>query len=489
MRITHLPFLAVALSAPTVLAADGFLSGPKTELAANGLEIVTANPKTCKRPTKSGDNISVHYRGALQADNTKFDASYDRGVPFSFKLGAGEVIKGWDQGLLSMCVGEKRKLVIPPELAYGHRNLGVIPPDSTLIFETELIQIAGVPTEAEEPKPRPEEFLPPPPIPEDDFPPPPPSGSGSEKGPKGMMEAQDGECKLLGPFALIVQAALGALALLSLVFKRWRERPRRPLKIWFFDVSKQVAGTFLLHLANLGMSMFSSGKFDMASTKPEDLSASVSSVTADDGKMPNPCSFYLLNLAIDTTIGIPVLVIFLRVLHSLFLKTPMANPPESIKSGYYGAPPRATWWLKQSIIYFIGLFGMKLFVFLLFAMLPWLPWVGDWALRWTEGNEALQIAFVMFIFPVAMNGIQYYIIDSFIKGKESDREGFQAVPTEDDEERHRDSDDVEDEDTSKRRDRVSTAEHVAEANPTAVPSYDHESDVEGSSQGSSGRRK
>lgn len=158
-----------------------------------------------------------------------------------------------------------------------------------------------MPTEAEEPNPRPEEFLPPPPIPEDDFPPPPPSGSGSEKGPKGMMEAQDGECKLLGPFALIVQAALGALALLSLVFKRWRERPRRPLKIWFFDVSKQVAGTFLLHLANLGMSMFSSGKFDMASTKPEDLSASVSSVTADDGKMPNPCSFYLLNLAIDVS--------------------------------------------------------------------------------------------------------------------------------------------------------------------------------------------
>lgn len=192
----------------------------------------------------------------------------------------------------------------------------------------------------------------------------------------------------------------------------------------------------------------------------------------------------------QTTIGIPVLVLSLRVLHSLFAKTPIANPPESIKSGYYGNPPRATWWLKQSVIYFIGLFGMKLFVFLLFAMLPWLPWVGDWALRWTEGNEALQIAFVMFIFPVAMNGLQYYIIDGFIKGKESDREGFQAVPTEDDdEERHRDSDDVEDEDTTKRRDRVSTAEHLAEANPTAVPSYDHDSDAEASSGGSSSRRK
>ncbi|KAG9540925.1 hypothetical protein KCU79_g18836, partial [Aureobasidium melanogenum] len=120
---------------------------------------------------------------------------------------------------------------------------------------------------------------------------------------------------------------------------------------------------------------------------------------------------------------------------------------------------------------------------------PWLPWVGDWALRWTEGNEALQIAFVMFIFPVAMNGIQYYIIDSFIKSKESDREGFQAVPTEDDEDHRGDSDGVDNEDRSKRRDRVSTAEHVAEANPTVVPSYDHDSDAEASSGSSSNHRK
>ncbi|KEQ95085.1 hypothetical protein AUEXF2481DRAFT_40353 [Aureobasidium subglaciale EXF-2481] len=490
MRIARFPLLAasVALLAPTASAADG-LTGPKTHITADGLEIVTVKAKTCKRPTRSGDDVSVHYRGTLLSNGYKFDESYNRGVPFTFKLGAGEVIKGWDEGLLDMCVGEQRKLVIPPTLAYGHSNLGVIPPDSTLVFETELIEIAGVSAEAEEPKPRPEEFMPPPPIPQDDIPPPPPAASGAEKGPKAMMKAEDGECKLLGPFALIVQAALGALALLSLVFKRWRERPRRPLKIWFFDVSKQVAGTFLLHLANLAMSMFSSGKFDMASTKPEDISASVSAVVADNGKMPNPCSFYLLNLAIDTTIGIPVLVIFLRVLHSLFSKTPMANPPESIKSGYYGSPPRATWWLKQSFIYFIGLFGMKLFVFLLFAMLPWLPWVGDWALRWTEGNEALQIAFVMFIFPVAMNGIQYYIVDSFIKDAGSDRDGFQAVPTEDDEEQGRDSDTEQDEDRSKRRNRVRTTEHAAEANSTAVSPYDHDSDAEASSGGSSTLRK
>lgn len=131
---------------------------------------------------------------------------------------------------------------------------------------------------------------------------------------------------------------------------------------------------------------------------------------------------------------------------------------------------------------------MKLFVFLLFSMLPWLAWVGDWALRWTEGNEALQIAFVMFIFPVAMNAIQYYIIDSFIKGKESDEQGFQAIPTEDeDEERGIDSDEIEDEDRAKKGVTTTTSEHMAEANPTAVPSYDHES--EGEASGSSGRKK
>jgi hypothetical protein len=99
--------------------------------------------------------------------------------------------------------------------------------------------------------------------------------------------------------------------------------------------------------------------------------------------------------------------------------TPFGNPPESIQSGYYGNPPNAWWWLKQSIIYFIGLFGMKICVLIIFLAVPEISKVGDWALRWTEGNERLQIAFVMMIFPLIMNALQYYIIDSFIKKKES----------------------------------------------------------------------
>lgn len=95
--------------------------------------------------------------------------------------------------------------------------------------------------------------------------------------------------------------------------------------------------------------------------------------------------------------------------------TPLGRPAESIQSGNYGRPPNAWWWLKQSIIYFCGLFGMKICVLIIFITMPWISRVGDWALRWTEGNEQVQIIFVMMVFPLIMNAMQYYIIDSFIK--------------------------------------------------------------------------
>lgn len=89
---------------------------------------------------KTGDTVKVNYKGTLE-DGTQFDSSYDRGEPFEFTIGEGNVIQGWEQGIPGMKVGGKRKLIIPPHLAYGAGGRGSIPPNATLIFDVELVEI------------------------------------------------------------------------------------------------------------------------------------------------------------------------------------------------------------------------------------------------------------------------------------------------------------------------------------------------------------
>lgn len=104
---------------------------------------VKFRPKECSRKSKKGDHLEVHYVGTLFKDREKqFDSSRERNVPFKFTVGQGQVIKGWDRGMIGMCVGEKRKLVVPSDLAYGEAGAGAdIHPGATLVFEVELVNI------------------------------------------------------------------------------------------------------------------------------------------------------------------------------------------------------------------------------------------------------------------------------------------------------------------------------------------------------------
>lgn len=113
----------------------------ETQTLADGLQITDEIIGTGAEAA-AGNMVSVNYVGTL-SNGTKFDSSYDRGQPFSFTLGAGQVIKGWDEGVAGMKVGGKRKLIIPPSLAYGETGAGngVIPPNATLTFEVELLEI------------------------------------------------------------------------------------------------------------------------------------------------------------------------------------------------------------------------------------------------------------------------------------------------------------------------------------------------------------
>lgn len=109
-------------------------TAPATELKIEDLHEGTG------ATVKSGDTIVIHYKGTLP-DGTQFDSSYDRDEPYETQIGVGKVIKGWDEGVIGMKVGGKRKLTIPPSLGYGEQSVGSIPPNATLLFELELLEI------------------------------------------------------------------------------------------------------------------------------------------------------------------------------------------------------------------------------------------------------------------------------------------------------------------------------------------------------------
>ncbi|NJN85518.1 MAG: FKBP-type peptidyl-prolyl cis-trans isomerase [Leptolyngbyaceae cyanobacterium SL_7_1] len=124
----------------TIESADPMDSNPNLVTTESGLKYIDLVEGTGATP-QTGQTVTVHYTGTLE-DGTKFDSSRDRDRPFSFRIGTGQVIRGWDEGVGSMQVGGRRQLIIPPDLGYGSRGAGrVIPPNSTLIFDVELLRV------------------------------------------------------------------------------------------------------------------------------------------------------------------------------------------------------------------------------------------------------------------------------------------------------------------------------------------------------------
>jgi len=134
LLLTLLALNASATSAPSPETA------PATITTASGLQYVDTVVGTGASPV-AGKRVTVHYTGTLE-NGRKFDSSRDRGQPFTFVIGRGQVIRGWDEGVMGMQVGGQRKLIIPSALGYGSRGVpGVIPPGATLLFDVELLDV------------------------------------------------------------------------------------------------------------------------------------------------------------------------------------------------------------------------------------------------------------------------------------------------------------------------------------------------------------
>ncbi|KAG1734973.1 vacuolar membrane protein-domain-containing protein [Suillus lakei] len=198
-------------------------------------------------------------------------------------------------------------------------------------------------------------------------------------------------CQLLGPTALVVQALMGVLVILSLVYKRHREPQKRPWRIWLFDVSKQIVGQMFVHGVNVLIS-------DLGSHH----------------NAGNACTYYFLNVLIDTTLGVAIIYV---VHHGLTYLLAKRLYLKGYESGQYGSPPSIAYWARQAAVYVFALMTMKMLVVGLFTVWPGISKVGDWLLSWTAIGEgdAFQIIFVMGLFPIIMNILQFWLIDSIVK--------------------------------------------------------------------------
>ncbi|KAG0245011.1 vacuolar membrane protein-domain-containing protein [Mortierella sp. GBAus27b] len=209
-------------------------------------------------------------------------------------------------------------------------------------------------------------------------------------------EQPGGSCKLMSNFAIFVQLVLATVAFSTLIFKRSKERPMRPLRIWLYDVSKQIVGGVVIHSLNL----LAATLFGLSSEREDS----------------NPCIWYFLNIFLDTTFGVGVLYLFLKAADLYFKYMRI----DGLKTGEYGNPPQFERWWKQTLVFSLGLVVMKIVVVIVLTW-PFLFTFGEWVLGWTLQNEKLQILFVMLILPLTMNICQFWVIDYILKQKTTEK--------------------------------------------------------------------
>ncbi|KAH9912393.1 vacuolar membrane protein-domain-containing protein [Fomitopsis serialis] len=200
-------------------------------------------------------------------------------------------------------------------------------------------------------------------------------------------------CRLLGPTALVTQGLMGVLVIASLIYKRHRESPRRPWRIWLFDVSKQIIGQLVIHGVNVLIS---------------DTIAHLSS--------GNACVFYFLNILVDTTIGVGIIYFILHV--TTWLLSEKCHF-KGFESGQYGSPPSFNYWIRQATVYIFSLLFMKMLVIVLFAAWPGIFMLGEWLLTFLGPSDAVQVIFTMGLFPIMMNVVQFWLIDSIVKSSQA----------------------------------------------------------------------
>ena len=236
-----------------------------------------------------------------------------------------------------------------------------------------------------------------------------PGGAGLVEAPTGAaMDAR--HCRLMGPIGIATQVLMGVVVLATLLYKRHRERPRRAWRTWALDVSKQLTGQGLVHMLNV-----------------------MCSAVGLSHTRRNPCSLYFLNILLDSTLGLFVLY---GVLHGATRVMEDVGHLRGFVSGEYypagepGRPPPSVLqcWLRQTGVYLLGLALMKALVLLILAWLPFLVAFGSWLLSLFGTHRALQVVFVMALFPMAMNMLQFWLIDSMLLYRPRSMEAYMPLP-------------------------------------------------------------